>query len=104
MSETRRIDVIVIGAGAAGAIIASELAIGGQKVVCLDKGQHYANDDFRMKFDEIKYYARGAIVPALTTDPITWRPDRRSDARLLPWATPRYWAFLQFTTVYSVAA
>lgn len=79
-------DVIVVGAGAAGALVASELAQGGAKVVCLDKGPKYTDDDFRLKHDEIRYYARGAIVPHMATDPLTWRPTSQDTATLLPWA------------------
>lgn len=80
-----KIDVIVVGAGASGAIIASELAQQGMKVVCLDKGPAYTDDDFRLKFDEIRYYARGAMIPNMKTDPMTWREKREDDSRLLPW-------------------
>ena len=73
MSQTRKVDVIVVGAGASGALVASELAQNGVRVVCMDKGPHYTDSDFRLKFDEIRYYARGAIVPHMTTDPMTWR-------------------------------
>ncbi len=66
-----KIDVIVVGAGASGAVIASELAQGGQKVVLLDKGPKHTTEDFRLKQDEIRYYARGSLVPSMGTDPIT---------------------------------
>ena len=38
----------------------------------MDKGPHYSKHDFDLKFDEIRYYARGAIVPHMSTDPMTW--------------------------------
>jgi len=66
-------DAIVVGAGAAGAVVASELAQQGLKVLCLDKGPRYSTEDFRLKHDEIRYYARGALVPSMKTDPLTWR-------------------------------
>ncbi len=82
---TRKVDVVVVGAGASGALVASELAKAGKKVVCLDKGAAYTEDDFRLKFDEIRYYARGAIIPNMTTDPMTWRAKNAGTARILPW-------------------
>jgi len=85
MAQPQKIDVIVVGAGASGAIVASELAQGGARVVCLDKGPHYSEQDFRLKFDEIRYYARGAIVPHMTTDPMTWRERPGEKSALLPW-------------------
>lgn len=86
-SQTEKIDVLVLGAGAAGAIVAAELAKGGARVVALDKGPHYSADDFKLKHDEIRYYARGAIVPHVTTDPMTWRPAEERDAEVLPWVS-----------------
>jgi gluconate 2-dehydrogenase alpha chain len=84
---SKKLDVIVLGAGASGAILASELAQNGLKVVCLDKGPRYSDEDFRLKHDEIRYYARGAIVPHITTDPMTWRERNKDSAALLPWVS-----------------
>lgn len=81
----KKFDVIVVGAGASGAIVASELAQQGLKVVCLDKGPAYTDEDFKMKFDEIRYYARGAIIPNMTSDPMTWREGSKDLSKLLPW-------------------
>jgi gluconate 2-dehydrogenase alpha chain len=83
----KKIDVIVVGAGASGAVVAAELAKSGVKVVCFDKGPRYTEEDFRMKYDEIRYYARGAIVPHMTTDPMTWREDSNGSAGILPWVS-----------------
>jgi gluconate 2-dehydrogenase alpha chain len=82
-----RTDVLVVGLGAAGGIIAGELAKAGAKVLALDKGAHYQDEDFYLKHDEIKYFSRGAIVPRMETDPVTWRPDHRTKAVVLPWAS-----------------
>src|SRR3954452_19058894 len=82
-----KIDVIVVGAGASGAVIASELAQAGQKVVLLDKGPKHTTEDFRLKQDEIRYYARGSLVPSMDTAPITWRETSQDgDGELAPWA------------------
>lgn len=82
----QRPDVLVVGLGAVGGIIAGELAKSGANVLALEKGSHYQPDDFYLKHDEIKYFTRGAIVPSMETDPITWRPNRESQAVVLPWA------------------
>jgi gluconate 2-dehydrogenase alpha chain len=84
---TERIDAIVVGLGPVGGIISEQLASAGVKVVGLDKGPEYSQDDFRLKHDEIRYYTRGAMVPQLGTDPITWRSTDQEEAVLLPWAT-----------------
>ncbi len=85
MTKNGKIDVIVVGAGASGAIVAAELAQSGARVACMDKGPHYSKHDFDLKFDEIRYYARGAIVPHMSTDPMTWRERSCDTAKLLPW-------------------
>lgn len=84
-AKQSKVDVVVVGAGASGAIIAAELAQQGASVVLLDKGPRYSDEDFRLKHDEIRYYARGAIIPHMKTDPLTWRWDSTGDADLLPW-------------------
>jgi gluconate 2-dehydrogenase alpha chain len=84
---SRRPDVIVVGLGAAGGIVAAELAAAGATVVGLDKGPAYTRDDFRHKHDELRYYARGAMLPRMPTDPMTWRASGNEAARVLPWAS-----------------
>lgn len=84
---TERTDAIVVGLGASGGIIAEQLASAGVRVIGLEKGPHYSQDDFRLKHDEIRYYTRGTMVPQLSTDPVTWRATEEEDAVLLPWAT-----------------
>lgn len=80
-------DVIVVGAGASGAVVAAELAGAGQRVLCLDKGPRNTTEDFRMKQDEIRYYARGGLVPSMRTDPLTWRATSADgEGELAPWA------------------
>ncbi len=83
---TKRADVVIVGVGAAGAILARELAEAGLRVLAIDKGPYYRADDFWLKFDELRYSTRGGMSPTMDTDPITWRPDARTPARLLPWA------------------
>jgi gluconate 2-dehydrogenase alpha chain len=52
----------------------------------IEKGPYFRSDDFWLKFDELRYSTRGGLSPTMDTDPITWRPDRRTPATLLPWA------------------
>lgn len=80
-------DVIVVGLGASGGVIAAELAKAGAKVVAFDKGPDYTFEDFVLKHDEIRYFGRGAMVPQMDTDPMTWRASEREVATLLPWAS-----------------
>lgn len=78
-------DAVIVGLGASGAILARELAEAGLKVVGLEKGAHFTDDDFAFKHDEIRYHVRLDISPGMERDPITWRPDDSTAARLLPW-------------------
>lgn len=82
---TREPDAVVVGMGAAGAIAAEVLCRAGFRVVGLDKGADHTQDDVRFKHDEIRYFSRLALSPDMTSDPITWRPDPQTPARVLPW-------------------
>jgi gluconate 2-dehydrogenase alpha chain len=84
---TDHADVVVVGLGASGGIVAAELAKAGARVVSLDKGPNYSDEEFIFKHDEIRYFARGCMVPQMDTDPITWRADDSEAATLLPWAS-----------------
>jgi len=79
-------DAIVVGLGAVGGILAEQLTAGGLRVLALDKGADYTQEDFHVKHDEVRYYLRGALGTRATTDPVTWRATSRDVARVLPWA------------------
>src|SRR5919205_699749 len=79
-------DVVIVGVGAAGAILARELAEAGFEVLGIDKGPYYHSDDFWLKFDELRYSVRGGLSPTMDTDPVTWRPNAQTPAQILPWA------------------
>lgn len=83
---TERVDAVVVGLGAAGAIVAERLAAAGLRTVGVEKGPDYSQQDFELKHDEIRYYQRNAIVAALSKDPVTWRPTSRDRARVAPWS------------------
>lgn len=78
-------DVIIVGLGAAGGVIAEALARAGVKVIALEKGASHSADQNERKFDEIRYGIRNTIVPGMRTDPMTWRPDEATAAEILPW-------------------
>ena len=82
----RHADVVIVGLGASGAILAKELTLAGLKVLAIEKGPDYAPEDFWLKFDELRYSIRCGISPTMDVDPITWRPDAETEATLLPWA------------------
>jgi gluconate 2-dehydrogenase alpha chain len=79
-------DVVIVGMGAAGSILARELTESGFRVLGIEKGPYYHSDDFWTKFDELRYSVRGAFSPTMDTDPVTWRPNTQTKAKVLPWA------------------
>ena len=82
-----RVDMVVVGLGAAGGVLASELAQAGLRVIALDKGPRYSDEDVELKHDELRYFVRQEISPHMGDDPITWRPHADGTAQVLPWST-----------------
>ncbi|HVN05063.1 MAG TPA: GMC family oxidoreductase [Bryobacteraceae bacterium] len=76
---TEPVDFLVIGAGAAGGVVAKELAVAGFSVVVLEQGPYLREKDY--SHDEIKY----AFQPGLTNDPkvqpVTYRKSDAEPAR-----------------------
>jgi gluconate 2-dehydrogenase alpha chain len=83
-----RPDAVVVGLGAAGAILADRLTAAGRQVVALDKGGDHLGAPLWRTHDELRMYVRGDMLPGMATDPLTWRPDDTTAARILPWASP----------------
>jgi choline dehydrogenase-like flavoprotein len=75
------VDFLVIGAGAAGGVMAKELASAGFRVVVLEQGPYLGESDY--SHDELKY----SIMPGLTNDPkvqpITHRKSEYEPAKLM---------------------
>jgi len=76
---TEAVDFLVVGAGAAGGVVAKELAAAGFRVVVLEQGPYLHEGDY--SHDEIKY----TIQPGLTNDPriqpTTYRKSEADPAR-----------------------
>ncbi|GAB3155193.1 GMC family oxidoreductase [Amycolatopsis stemonae] len=83
---TERFDAIIVGMGSSGGIIAEQLTKAGLRVLGLDKGPDYTQEDFLVKQDELRYYQRGAIVAGVDVDPVTWRAGENQSASVLPWS------------------
>jgi choline dehydrogenase-like flavoprotein len=75
------VDFLVIGAGAAGGVMAKELSTAGFRVVVLEQGPYLTERDY--SHDEIKY----TYQPGLTNDPkvqpITYRKNESEQAKRL---------------------
>jgi choline dehydrogenase-like flavoprotein len=69
------VDFLVIGAGAAGGVIAKELSTAGFQVVVLEQGPYLRETDY--SHDEIKYTFEPGLTNDIKTQPVTFR---RTDA------------------------
>src|SRR5215510_11289638 len=76
-------DVVIVGAGAAGGILAAELGKAGMKVIGLERGPRLATPDFSAQ-DELRYFQRRDLRPDVKRQPVTWRPNAKERANPLP--------------------
>ena len=76
---TEKTDVVIVGAGAAGGILAAELGKAGMKVIALERGPRLTTLDFE-PHDELRYFQRQDLRPNLKRDPVTWRPNANATA------------------------
>jgi gluconate 2-dehydrogenase alpha chain len=84
---TEKADVVIVGIGAAGSILAAELAKAGMKVIGLERGPRLKTSDFEAH-DELRYFQRLDLRPDPKRQPITWRP--KADARATPLPSLNY--------------
>ncbi|MEK0312323.1 GMC family oxidoreductase [Cohnella sp. 56] len=75
-------DVVVVGVGWAGGIIAAELAKGGLNVVGLERGKERKTEDYFMVHDELRYAFRYELMQDLSKDTVTFRSNEK--IRALP--------------------
>jgi gluconate 2-dehydrogenase alpha chain len=80
---TEKTDVVIVGVGAAGAILAAELAKAGMKVIGLERGPRLTTQDFN-PHDELRYFTRQDLRPNIKRQPITWRPNLNARANPIP--------------------
>ena len=76
-------DVVIVGVGAAGGILAAELGKAGMKVIGLERGPRLATEDFT-PHDELRFFQRQELRPNIKRQPVTWRPDANARATPLP--------------------
>src|SRR5436309_363659 len=76
-------DVVIVGMGAVGGILAAELAKAGLKVVGLERGPRLTTADFSGQ-DELRYFQRQDLRPNAKRQPVTWRPIANMPAKPLP--------------------
>src|ERR1039457_2856866 len=80
---TEKTDVVIVGVGAAGGILAAELGKAGMKVIGLERGPRLTTADFT-PHDELRYFQRRDLRPNVKTQPVTWRPNASARANPLP--------------------
>lgn len=73
-------DVVVVGVGWAGGIIASELCKEGINVVGLERGKERNTKDFFMVHDELRYAHRNELMQDVSKETITFRNARKQRA------------------------
>ena len=72
------VDFVIVGAGAAGGIIAKELSSAGFRIVVLEQGPYLKEKDF--EHDEMKTLFQGALVNDINLQPNTFRKKESSKA------------------------
>jgi gluconate 2-dehydrogenase alpha chain len=78
---TEKTDVVIVGMGAAGGVMAAELSKAGMKVIGLERGLRPKTADFEPQ-DELRYSQHLALLPNAKRQPVTWRPN--ANARATP--------------------
>ena len=63
---TEKTDVVIVGVGAAGGILAAELGKAGMKVIGLERGPRLTTQDFN-PHDELRYFQRQDLRPNIKT-------------------------------------
>lgn len=77
-----QVDFVVIGAGAAGGVLAKELSTAGFQVVVLEQGPYLKEKDF--DHDEIKHFWQHALVNDWKRQPNSFRKTPKTKANLQP--------------------
>jgi gluconate 2-dehydrogenase alpha chain len=77
-----KVDVVIVGVGWAGGIIAAELTKQGLNCVGLERGKERKTEDYFMMHDELRYALRYDLMQNLSKETITFRGNER--IRALP--------------------
>ena len=77
---TEKTDVVIVGVGAAGGILAAELGKTGMKVIGMERGPRLTTRDFN-PHDELRYFQRQDLRPNITQR----SEGTREEVTFLPW-------------------
>jgi choline dehydrogenase-like flavoprotein len=78
-----KVDVVVVGSGAGGGVVAKELAEAGLSVVVFERGKAYTTADFNHSEMESQYSTPPAYGPAVFPNPRTFRYNDQEESRLV---------------------
>src|SRR3984957_5830580 len=78
-------DVVIVGMGAVGGVMAAELGKAGMKVIGLERGPRLKTADFQL--DELRYFQRRDLRPT-RSQTVTYRPN--ANARAMPFSRLDY--------------
>ncbi len=76
------VDFVVVGSGAAGGVVAKELAVAGFRVVVLEQGPYLRPPDFT--HDEVKIFNESALVNDYNRQPNTFRKTDQEKTQVKP--------------------
>jgi gluconate 2-dehydrogenase alpha chain len=75
MATQEKVDVVTVGAGWTGAILAHQLTAAGKRVLSLEQGLwRSTEDDFSHNHDELRFQVRRDMMVDLAQETWTWRP------------------------------
>lgn len=75
-----KVDVVTVGVGWTGGIVAAESAKAGLKVVGLERGAKRGTEDFMNVHDEYRYAIRYELMQNLSKETVTFRNNRKQRA------------------------
>jgi gluconate 2-dehydrogenase alpha chain len=79
MATQPKVDVVTVGAGWSGGVIAQQLTAAGYNVLSLEAGlNRYANPHFTHNHDTLQHAIRKHLMYNLRKETWTWRPDPKS--------------------------
>lgn len=76
VQRLKEVDVVIVGVGMVGSIVAKELAAAGYKVVGLERGEaRFTVPEFQSPavHDELRFDIRKALMQDNTREPVTFR-------------------------------
>lgn len=76
-------DIVLVGVGWTGGIIAAELTKKGYKVVGIERGKERSTEDYFMAHDELRYAERKEMMQDLSKETVTFRHNTKQ--RALPY-------------------